>query len=346
MNKQNIDIDNMHGAIYNFSDQVRHAVDIGGQIALKKQITSLQNVIIVGMGGSAIGGDILCALIKDELKIPVVVSRQYSIPNWANEKTLVICSSYSGDTEETLSAYEDALQKGTEIIGITTGGELMKRLDKERFDYIKIPGGLQPRAALAYSFIPMLFLMQKLGLISDRFCYNLESLIDLLNVKREEYGLASAKNPTYSLAQQIYTKIPVIYGEADSTNIIAMRWKGQFCENAKMLAYHNELPELNHNEIVGWENNSDLFQYIALIWIKDKSHHDRVGIRQEITKTILNNSAISQYTVEVLEKNRMVRFLHLIHFGDWVSYWCAIAHQTDPSPVAKITQLKKELNKL
>ena len=176
----------MHGAIYNFPDQVRHAVDIGGQIALKKQITSLQNVIIVGMGGSAIGGDILCALIKDELKIPVVVSRQYSIPNWANEKTLVICSSYSGDTEETLSAYEDALQKGTEIIGITTGGELMKRLDKESFDYITIPGGLQPRAALAYSFIPMLFLIQKLGLISDRFCYNLESLIDLLNVKREE----------------------------------------------------------------------------------------------------------------------------------------------------------------
>jgi glucose/mannose-6-phosphate isomerase len=344
VNKQDIDIDNMHGAIYNFPDQIFEAVGIGRQINLKKQITSLRNVIIVGMGGSAIGGDILCALVKDELKIPVFVSRQYSIPNWANEKTLVICSSYSGDTEETLSAYEDALQKGTEIIGITTGGKLMKRLDKERFDYIKIPGGLQPRAALAYSFIPMLFLMQNLGLISNRFCYNLESLIDLLNIKREVYGLVSSNNPTYSLAQQIYNKIPVIYGEANSTNIIAMRWKGQLCENAKMLAYHNELPELNHNEIVGWENNSDLFKYIALIWIKDKSHHDRVGIRQEITKKILNNSDISQHTVEVLEKNRMVRFLHLIHFGDWVSYWCAIAHETDPSPVAKIVQLKKELN--
>ena len=113
MNKQDIDIDNMHGAIYNFPDQIFEAVGIGRQINLKKQFTSLRNVIIVGMGGSAIGGDILCALVKDELKIPVFVSRQYSIPNWANEKTLVICSSYSGDTEETLSAYEDALQKGT-----------------------------------------------------------------------------------------------------------------------------------------------------------------------------------------------------------------------------------------
>ena len=161
-----------------------------------------------------------------------------------------------------------------------------------------------------------------------------------------DYSKENSNNKTFELAKQIHKKIPIIYGEVESTNIIALRLKGQLCENAKMIAYHNELPEMNHNEIVGWENYSELLNHFAIIWIKDQSDQERVKLRQKITSNILHKMEISQFSIEVSENQRIVRLFHLIHFGDWLSYWCAILNETDPSPVANINRLKSELDNL
>ena len=158
---QHIDTDNMHQSIYEFSDHIMQAIEIGESISIKNQYNDIHNVVVAGMGGSAIGGDVARLLCKNELKVPMVVSRNYTLPGWVNNNTLVICSSYSGNTEEPLSALDDALNKKAQVCGFTTGGELGKHLKKLGKDLVIIPSGLQPRAALAFSFVPMVKLLEK-----------------------------------------------------------------------------------------------------------------------------------------------------------------------------------------
>ena len=297
------------------------------------------------MGGSAIGGDINNMLLRDDLAIPLIVSRNYNIPKWANKHTLVIVSSYSGDTEETLSAFDDALLKECQIIGITTGGTLLNKISVNNLDHIIMPKGLQPRAALAYSFVPMLYLFLELGLIEMDLHNNLINSVTLLQSVRDSYRHNDQNNKTWILSNKIYNTIPIIYGESDNTSIIALRWSNQLCENSKMLSFCNELPEFNHNEIVGWENNSSIIEKLSIIWLNDKSNHERIDIRQEITSKILDNVVDKQFEISLNGNTRFERLLHLIHFGDWVSLWCAYLHNTDPSPVEKIANLKNELSK-
>jgi glucose/mannose-6-phosphate isomerase len=258
---------------------------------------------------------------------------------------LVIASSYSGGTEETLSAMTDALEKGCHICGITTGGKLKDVLQENDCDTVVIPTGLQPRAALAYSFVPMLYLLKGFGLVASDIDQKLNKTADLLESLRDNYSKAGDENATWLLAKSVHATIPIIYGETESTVVVAMRWRGQFSENGKMLAFHNELPELNHNEIVGWENNPELFNHLSIIWLKDKSDHERVSMRQDVTGTILKNVTKNQYEIAVSGASRFERLLHLIHYGDWVSLWCAYLNETDPSPVEKISSLKDQLSR-
>ena len=346
MYKSQIDPQDMFGAIYHFTDQIRKAIVIGEQINLQNNYSVCENIVVAGMGGSAIGGDVVKTIVHQELKIPFFVNRNYTLPNWVNEKTLVICSSYSGNTEESLSAYEDALKKGAMVCGISTGGQLSEKIKSERFDLITIPGGLQPRAALAYSFVPMLYLLRKIGLISNSLIDNLSSSITSLENKRDVSSVGNISNPIFKMAKDIYGMIPIIYGITDTTSVVALRWKGQLCENSKMLAYHNEIPEMNHNEIVGWGNNPDLLSELSVIWLKDKNDNKRVRARQNITKTLLNDINIMQHEVIAEGENNVERLLDLINYGDWLSYWCAILHDTDPSPVEKIDKLKKALEEI
>jgi len=346
MYKSQIDPQDMFGAIYRFADQIQEAIGIGEQINLKNNYSVCNNIIVAGMGGSAIGGDVVKTLIHQELRIPFYVNRNYSLPNWVNEKTLIICSSYSGNTEESLSAYEDALKKGAMICGISSGGQLAEIFQAKGFDLITIPGGLQPRAALAYSFVPMLYLLNKIGHISNSLIDDLSSSIVSLENKRDTYSIGDSSNPIYKMAKDIYGMIPIIYGATDTTGVVALRWKGQLCENSKMLAYHNELPELNHNEIVGWGNNPDLLSELSVIWLRDKNDNKRVRARQDITKTILYDIDIMQHEVKAEGANNLERLLDLINYGDWLSYWCAILHNTDPSPVEKINKLKEALEEI
>ena len=346
IDRHTIDPENMHKLIFDFPDHIVQALKIGKKITNHNHYEDIQNIVIAGMGGSAIGGDLVKLLTKNELKIPFVISRNYKLPNWVNQNTLVICSSYSGNTEETLSCFDDSLNKGAKIIGISTGGKLTELLIKNKFDLITIPSGLQPRAALAFSFVPMLCLLNKLGFISSNFIQELNSSIDLLNTLRDKYCGQNDQNPSYTIAQRIYKTIPIIYGENECTGIIALRWKGQLSENAKMLVFCNDLPEMNHNEIVGWENNKTIIKKFSVIWLKDPEDHPRVIARQTSTKDMIGKIASNHENISLKGDTQFIRLLHLVHYGDWVSYWCAILHQTDPTSVTKIDQLKRILSKI
>lgn len=344
MDNHPLDTQDMARAIYDFPDQLAEAMEICKNFTVQQSGTEVKNIVMAGMGGSAIGGDVCKAFLAQEITVPMIISRNYSLPNWVNENTLVICSSYSGNTEETLSACAAAQSKNTQICGISTGGRLTEILKEQGCDLVTIPAGLQPRAALAFSIVPMLFILKAHGLIGDTIFDEIAQTTELLRAKREGYTRENERNPTYALAKKIYKTLPVIYGSSDNTAIAALRWKGQFCENANMLAYHNELPELDHNEIVGWDNNPELYKNISVLWLTDEDDHERVQLRQEITNRIIGMKNVNQHTVAVTGSSKQVRMLHMIHFGDWVSYWCAILHGTDPSPVAAIEELKAEIS--
>jgi glucose/mannose-6-phosphate isomerase len=339
-----LDTQNMAEAIYDFPNHLADAIELGKNFSLTNSDIEIRNIVVAGMGGSAIGGDVCRVLIASELNIPFVVNRNYTLPNWVNEHTLVICSSYSGNTEETLSAFTNAQAKGTQICGISTGGTLTEKLNTNGSGMMTIPAGLQPRAALAFSVVPMLYLLKAYGLIGDSIFEEINNTITLLKSERLEYAREDSSNSAFALASNIYKTLPIIYGTADSTAVAALRWKGQFCENANMLAYHNELPEMNHNELVGWDNNAELFKHMSVLWLTDSNDHKRVQLRQDITRRIMGQKNENQHVIAVKGSSEQVRLLHLIHFGDWVSYWCAILHGTDPSPVVLIEELKAELS--
>ncbi len=344
MSKKELDRENMGVAIYDFPDHLADALTIGQRYAPKSKFDAVQNIVVAGMGGSAIGGDVSRVLTAGECKVPIIVTRNYRVPNWVNNRTMVVCSSYSGNTEESLAALDDATLKGAQICGISTGGTLAEKLLEQNCDLIKIPDGLQPRAALAYSLVPLLLHFFSQGLISAAALTDINESIAFLKEKRDLYNQKDNENPTYTLANAIYNSIPIIYGTTDSTAVAALRLKGQFCENADMLAYHNELPEMNHNEIVGWENNSNIFDHLSVLWIEDTEDHERIKLRQRFTYELIAEKNVRQHVIAVDGSNANVRFLHLINFGDWLSYWCAILHGADPTPVKPIKYLKDKLS--
>ena len=346
MKLRKVDSKNMFDAIINFPKNIDEALKIAKKFKFKNKYDKIENVVIAGMGGSAIGGDIVLALGKENIDIPLTISRNYTLPNWVNKNSLVICSSYSGNTEETLSCLEDALKKNAQICGITTGGILKSKLNELNKDVFITPSGLQPRAALAYSLIPISKILEKLDVLKIGFDIWLDEFLKNINNYQEVYRLESQKNPTYVLAKNIYKKIPIIYADNSTLSVVATRMKGQISENSKMLVYQSNLPELNHNEIVGWENNLNIIDNFVIIWLKDKNDHERNKYRQNITENILNEIKIKQFSVEVEGNSFQERFLHMLHFGDWLSYWCALLHKTDPTPVLKIDRLKNSLESL
>ena len=338
------DKENMFDSIWNFPENIIDALEIGDNITLNNKYENIQNIVIAGMGGSAIGGDVVSVLERLNINIPFLVCRDYSIPKWVNKNSLVICSSYSGNTEETLSSLYQSLNQGANICGITTGGTLLEKLNEYKKDTITIPTGLQPRAALAYSFIPIIKLLEKLAIFKSDVNLWVKATIKTLEKNRAIYSAESHDNPVYKLASSIYKKIPIIYSDNSTMRINAVRLKGQINENSKMLAYCNEIPELNHNEIVGWENNSRIFKDLCIVWLEDSHDNKRTKIRKQITESILNDMKIDQYSIQMVGDTFQERFLNMIHYGDWLSFWCAILHKTDPSPVEKIIKLKNILS--
>lgn len=337
------DPDDMLGALAGLPDQCREAVKLTRAKEFHFSQT-FRNVVVTGLGGSAIGGDFLRVFSARQAPIPVIVNRDYTLPGFVNESTLVFASSYSGNTEETLSAYEEAKARGAAVVAVTSGGKLGEKAKNDGVPLITIPQGLQPRAATGYLFVPTLIVMEKLALIPD-VSKELEDMIASLKSigQRIAPEVEETQNPAKQMAKMLYKKIPVIWGVSGTTETVAMRWKGQINENSKALAYFNILPELNHNEIVGTEAPEKLLKDIELVFLRSADDHPRVQKRFEITKEIIGERVRAVTEIWGEGNCLLSRMFTLTYLGDYTSVYLAILYGINPNPVKLISLLKDKL---
>jgi glucose/mannose-6-phosphate isomerase len=342
-----IDVSGMYDKIYRFPEQLEEAAAIGKNLNPDKNYyKDIQNIIVAGMGGSAIGGDLVRSYLADKIDVPFYICRNYRLPQFVNHNTLVIVSSYSGNTEETLSAFEEAIARKAKIACITTGGELGQRAEENKYLVASLPKGYPPRAALGFSFVPLLFLLSKMN-----FAANVENditaLISELKSFRDAYAVEndSDRNSAKQYAAKMYGRIPIIYTGPELTDAIGTRWKGQICENGKCLAFNNQFPEFNHNELVGWNVIEAYRDKLIVFYLKDVDDQQPVAKRMEIVKQIINESKVEVIEVESQGSRPLVRMFSLIQIGDFVSFYLAILNNIDPTPVKVIDFLKNELAK-
>ena len=305
----------------------------------------VEKVVILGMGGSAIGGDLVRSLVQSEAKIPVIVHRDYGLPAFVDEKTLLIASSYSGNTEETLSGFEPALKTGAKKLVMTTGGKLQQMAEANKIPVFKIEYKAQPRAALGFSFLPTLGVMQKLGFLKDKGEDVAETVqvLEKLSAKLDEKSAGKA-NPAKQLAQRLYERLPVVYGAGIAAEA-AHRWKTQFNENSKAWAFYEVFPELNHNATVGFPLPKEIASKIRVILLRSPTFNQRVKLRYEVTCELLKQSGVAYEFVDGEGKSALAQMMSLVMMGDFTSYYLAILYRVDPSPVKVISYLKDKLAK-
>ncbi|HSQ74771.1 MAG TPA: bifunctional phosphoglucose/phosphomannose isomerase [Bacteroidota bacterium] len=341
-----IDKSNMFALLRGFPAQVAEAVEIGQKANVRMRTAGLRQIVVCGLGGSAIGGDLLRSYCADELRIPFLVNRHYTLPRFVGPDTLVIISSYSGNTEETNAAHREAIKRKARILCISSGGMTASLARKMKSPLITVPGGLPPRAALGYSFFPLLLALTNLGLIGNKQ-KELKETRALLEARADVYSSPDpASNPALALAMDLQHRIVICYSSTERFDTVNTRWRGQIAENGKSLAFGHVLPEMNHNELVGWKVLSEAMGEMHVLFLRDTADHPRVQIRMGLTRDI-----IGHYTDHVTEvwsegKGLLARMFSLITLGDWVSYYLAILHGEDPTPVAVINHLKTELGKV
>jgi len=338
------DKSDMYGVISSMPDQIREALKIAEDFPLNIDTESVSSILFAGMGGSAIGGDLVRSILEDECKLPISVVRNYKLPTWAGKSTLLLVSSYSGNTEESLSAYKDAIKKECKIICLTTGGKLLELANNDKVPVVIIPAGLPPRGAIAYSSIPWLLIFASLGIIKNR-SNDIESMALELEKVIEEYGNYDSErdNLPLSVAKRAIGKILLIYVSTGSFSVIGKRWVNQIQENAKMLAYTNELPEMNHNEIMGWHLTGLSKESVLPIFIFSNSYHPRVNLRFDITSKLVEKISGEVVRINPTGDKLIIQLFSLIVMGDFVSYYLSLLNNIDPVPVDIITELKEQL---
>jgi glucose/mannose-6-phosphate isomerase len=300
-------------------------------------------VVILGMGGSAIGGDLLRTLLENECPVPITVNRAYTVPAFVNERTLAIASSYSGDTEETLAALEAARQAGAMLLAIATGGELAARAQEWNVPLLTFDYRAQPRAALGHSIVALIGIVCQLGLVSDKAA-DLDEAVAVMESWQKEINEAVplAENAAKKLALKLHEHLSVVYG-AGHLSEVARRWKGQFNENAKAWAFFEQLPEMNHNALAGTEFPADLAEKIVAVMLTSSLDHPRTRLRFQITQEILSQRGVSCEMVEVRGASRLAQMLSAIHFGDYVSFYLAMLYGKDPTSLEVVDCLKQRL---
>ena len=337
-----LDQSDMRGAITGVPNQIKKSFSIMSSWVPHKKYRDIQNIMVLGMGGSAIGGDVARVLAQNACTVPIFVNRSYNIPEWVASKTLILASSYSGVTEETLSAFAQCRERDCPIIVFSTGGTITDYAGEYDLDKITIPGGYQPRAALGFSFSLILILLSRLGFVQNYIIEIVEKSIESL--KSLSIEMNKAENKALTIAENIHTTCPIIYGSEDLTWVAAVRFRGQLAENAKMLSFHHHFPEQNHNEIEGWTVNPDIMNRFSIIWLKDEDDHSGIQARMRISATLLESNAGSQIEISQLGANRVERLLKLIHYTDWISYYAALLNNVDPTPVKRIQELKIKIS--
>ncbi len=311
-------------------------IDIG-----KLKSKEFKNIILSGLGGSAISGDLMQNFLKDELSLPFIVNRNYTLPGFADSSTLLVISSYSGNTEETISALQEGIQRKCHIVCISTGGRIEEIAEKNKLPIVKINKGFQPRFALGLSFFSLLKVFTELELIQSHDSV-VEKIKDLWQKKGQEYSLEN--NIALSCAEQLIGFIPLIYSAADITSAAGYRFKCQLNENSKLHAFHNVIPELNHNEIIGWESYSERQLNGKLINILDESYNLQIKKRFKITTELAVKNGLEYLNIESEEDDFKVRLMDLIYLFDWITYYTAVLRGYDPSEIDNIYTLKERLS--
>ena len=327
----------MRRLVKEFTSQLTEALEIGKNTNLKAPKNTINNIIITGLGGSGIGGKIATQLVADQLKVPAVINNDYSLPKFVNENTLVIVSSFSGNTEETLEALKSAQKANAEIACITAGGKLAQIANDNNYNLLVLPTAFSPRAMLTYSVIQQLFLFHHYGFINNEFIDDTRETVKLLDNEVDDI-MAVAKQT----ANALFEKTTVAYSEASMEGVIT-RFRQQINENSKSLAWEHVFPEMNHNELVGWAGGKD--EYAVLIF-RSSFEHSRSSVRINISKDIFR-----KYTSTVVEFNAkgdtlLAQSFYHILLGDWISVYLAELNKVDDVEVKVIDFLKAELAKI
>ena len=326
---ESIDKSNMAGFLDRFQEQVVEGYKLGSKIDLQSRF---DNIVICGMGGSALGGRILKSYLGN--KIPIFIVDDYTLPDFVNSKSLVFVSSYSGNTEETLETYKQALEKKLTVIALTNGGKLAELATQNKTPLIRVPTCPQPRLSYGYQFFSMIRVLENCGLVkADKQA--LENLAVFIGIQREKI-----KSRSKELAKKLTGKIPVIYG-SKNLEAAAYKWKINFNENSKTSAFYNIFPEQNHNELNGLlKTNGNLH----LIFLKCKDDNSRIRKRMDAVKKIAEENKIECSVIETEGNNLLERVVWAIYLGDWVSLFLALEYGIDPTPVELVEKFKKMLD--
>jgi glucose/mannose-6-phosphate isomerase len=327
----------MNDYINDFSNHLRDAIQIANNTTLYPYTKEIRNILICGLGGSGIGGTIVSDIISSKVNIPIAATKDYSIPNFVNEHTLVIANSYSGNTEETLYALEKCQARGAEIAVITSGGKLKTIAEENKYNNIIIPGNQPPRAMFGYAFTELFFMLNHYGIIDDSFKSDFDKAINLIDTEKMDI-----QKQAMNLAKKMYKQTPVIY-VAKGFEGVAVRFRQQLNENSKMLGWHNVVPEMNHNELLGWRTNVD---DLAVVYFRNKCDYDRNQIRMDINKKV-----ISKFTSNITEiwskgDSLIENSLYHISVGDWTSWYLSEMNNVDAIEIDVIDFLKGELAKI
>jgi glucose/mannose-6-phosphate isomerase len=335
-------------AAENFYNQLTHAQEITTQTDLSSlKDKKYSGIAFLGMGGSGFSGDIIKELIKYETDLPMEVVKGYRLPGCVTSSWLTVAFSYSGNTEETVYALQEAIKRRSQILCVTSGGQTEEIAKKYAYPLVKVPGGYQPRAASAYLFFPVYLILAQLGIIRSSQD-EIEDCLQMIGRRASDYNRNSQteENAAKKLALGIAGRLPVVYGTEGPLAAVAYRWKCQFNENAKCPSFFNQFPELNHNETVGWERLFELSKKFALILFEDPTQQELIRKRIEVTKKIIGEHFGKVIEIEVQGQSLLARTLSTMYLGDIASVYLAILNQVDPYQIDKINILKAELAKI
>ena len=339
-----IDKSKMLDVVADFPNHIVQATKLAEDIGIAEK--DINNIVIGGMGGSAISGDILKEWLRDRLDIPIFVNRDYNLPKWVGKDTLSIFLSYSGNTEETLSSFREAIKRKSICVGISSGGKLEDICKEKSVPHVKIPSGFQPRAAIAYLLFPTIKIIQKIGLLDDvdgEIKETVKISQEISDNNKKE--IKQSNNLAKSIALSIKDTLPHIYGWRYYVPI-ARRWRTQINENSKMIARFDEVPECNHNDIVGWTEQTEIAAMSSCIFLRDKDEPNRISERYNFMKDVFEKAGAKVLEVEALGKSLLARMISLMYIGDFVSCYLAILRKVDPTPVYVISKLKERLQRI
>lgn len=322
--------------------QMRDAWAQANRTTLPSSHAGAKAVAICGMGGSAIGGDITRTLVEPEAEVPVVVLRGYDLPGFVDRDTLVILSSFSGTTEETIAACDRGLEAGARLIAVTTGGLLAERARSAGFPLLQFDFIGHPRSAIGYSSLLMLGVLTRLGYVRRDYDPQVSSAADLLDRMAGDLGPTAEGNPAQRLASRSVGRIVAVYGGGLMAEV-ARRWKGQFNENGKNWAFFDQLPELNHNAVLGYGFPEHAGASLLVVMLSCPANHPRITLRERITTELLHSNGVPVERVEACGDSAFEQVFSALYFGDFVSYYLALANGVDPSDNRAIDHLKARL---